>query len=225
MAILKQDIEILSPVKGDGQNDRISSMQFYGYKNGEYTNDDVSHRMGRIVANHDGSSNDSKGKISIQTNDDASVRGTVSHYSGYSISHGDSDITLSGSYQGDRQSSTFTLYLQNNVGGYHTGVEHDTSNQYSVSATGFGNVDEITYVVYDFDTTTFFTVDIYDGIKATWNNSTFGVGVRYTITYNLASSTLYANGDFVSEGKIVSEGNVYVPKITTPGGVILNTYS
>lgn len=225
MAILRKDIEIVSPIKGNSDEDRRSSIEFHGYKNGEYSSDSLPHRMGRIVVGHDGSGNDIKGKISIQTNDDASVRGTVSHYSGYSISHGDSDITLSGSYQGDKQASTFTLYLQNNVGGYHTGVEHESAAQYSVSPTGFGQSDELTYVVYDFDTTTFFTVDIYDGIKATWNNSTFGVGVRYTITYNLASSTLYANGDFVSEGKVVSEGNVFNPKIGNVSGQTLNSYS
>ena len=227
MADLSKNVDIVAPIGENSDDGRKSNLKFFGYKDGEYSSDELPHRMAHIVGSHDGSGNDTKGKISILTNDDASVRGTVTHYSGYAITHGDGDITLSGSYQGNTQINDFTLYVQNNLGGYHSGVEHDSAGQYSVSAIGWsGRTDEKTYTVYDFDTTTFFTVDIYEGIKATWTNSTFGVGVRYQISYTLKPIKLYSKGDFTSAGKIVSEGSAYVPKIVaSDGSTVLNTYS
>ena len=226
MADLKQNVDIVSPIGDNSDSGRKSNLKFYGYKDGEYTSDSLPHRMAHIVGSHDGTGDDFKGKISILTNDEASIRGSVSHYSGYASTHDDDDITLSGSYQGNTQIDDFTLYLQNNFGGVHSGTEHDSAYQYSVSATGFGGSDEKTYVVYTLATTTFHTVDIYEGIKATWSNSTFGVGVRYQISYSLKPVKLFSNGDFASTGKMVSEGSHYVPKIVaSDGSTVLNTYS
>ncbi len=227
MAILKKNVDLVSPLGDSANESRKSSLKFLGYKGTGYTDGEIPSRVGQVVACHQGTSDDLKGKLTLMSNQDASLCGTVTHYSGYAITHGDGDITLSGSYQGNTQIHDFTLYVQNNLGGYHSGVEHDSAGQYSVSAIGWsGRTDEKTYTVYDFDTTTFFTVDIYEGIKATWTNSTFGVGVRYQISYTLKPVKLYSNGDFASTGKIVSEGSVYVPKIVaSDGSTVLNTYS
>tara|TARA_Y100000593_G_scaffold93241_1_gene187391 strand:- start:1154 stop:1831 length:678 start_codon:yes stop_codon:yes gene_type:complete len=225
MADLKQNVDIVCPIGDNSDDGRRSSLKFYGYKDGEYTSDDLPHRMAHVTARHEGTSADIKSRLTFITNTDASTFCTVDWYSGYGGSQGDSDINITGSYQGER-TDNFILYLENNFSGVFGGsvVSHDSAFQYSVSPVNFGTAPIQSFTVWD--GSAFVANEIFEGIIATWANSTFNVGVRYRILVNINKTTLESNGDFVSTGKVVSEGSTFVPKIVaSDGSTLLNTYS